>query len=71
MCHILIQIIIRITKTLKSYGVHRWELPAVKIKMELLYSYRVIHENIISGSNSGMLVGYRQQDEPYRWFARL
>ena len=43
----------------------------MRIKMDLLYSYRVIHENIISGSNSGILVGYRQQDEPFRWFARL
>jgi hypothetical protein len=66
-----------------SYGVYRWDLPPVKRPMRdcidngdtpndsaTASSTLLGKKSSASGSGSFAPVGYRKQDEPFRWFAR-
>jgi hypothetical protein len=54
-----------------TFGIHKWEFPAIKKPMQQCFEQADNGANTANGKKWSNVVGFRRQDEFYRWFARL
>jgi hypothetical protein len=58
-----------------SFGIHKWEFPALKRPMAHCFDQANPSNSATNSTSDGKkwtnVVGFRKQDECYRWFARL